>query len=100
MNEKNYKYVVIGGQYESICYGCTKTLHQAKLLATKRLELWDNWQGFQKPVIYNFNDTEIVTVQASTIYRDGTEIRVPKFHKQPAFYWSTISKSWVKADCC
>ena len=65
---KKINYYVIGGQYESICYGGTPTLIGAKRLATKNEEYWDNWQGWHKPRIYQAEDTEVI---------DGGEIRVP-----------------------
>ena len=65
---KKINYYVIGGQYESICYGGTPTLIGAKRLATKNEEYWDNWQGWHKPRIYQAEDTEVI---------DGVEIRVP-----------------------
>lgn len=50
------QYVVIGGQYDSYCYGDSDTLHGAKMIATKALEHWDNWQGFHYPAIYRRED--------------------------------------------
>lgn len=68
---KKINYYVIGGQYESICYGGTPTLIGAKRLATKNEEYWDNWQGWHKPRIYQAEDTEVIESY------DGVEIRVP-----------------------
>ena len=68
---KKNNYYVIGGQYESICYGGTPTLIGAKRMATKNEEYWDNWQGWHKPRIYQAEDTEGITSP------DGVEIRVP-----------------------
>ena len=50
---KMYKdgYYVIGGHYSPFCYGHTKTLHAAKLLATKDSEYWDDLQGWNTPSI-------------------------------------------------
>ena len=39
---KQINYYVIGGQYETYCYGGTPTLIGAKRLATKNMEYWDN----------------------------------------------------------
>lgn len=58
--KKENKYAVIGGQYTSICYGCTPTLLGAKRLATKNMEYWDNWQGWHTPKIYDIEDTEVI----------------------------------------
>ena len=52
-------YAVIGGQYQSYCFGCTPTLLGAKRLARKNIELWDNWQGWHAPAIYRFTETEL-----------------------------------------
>lgn len=52
------QYVVIGGQYESYCYGSSESLHGAKILASKSLEYWDNWSAFHYPVIYRRDDVE------------------------------------------
>lgn len=52
------QYVVIGGQYESYCYSDAETLHGAKILASKSLEYWDNWQGWHYPAIYRREDVE------------------------------------------
>lgn len=46
------KYAVIGGQYASFYYGSANTLEGAKRLASKNIELWDNWQGWHYPDIY------------------------------------------------
>lgn len=49
-------YAVIGGQYQSFCYGFAKTLLGAKRLASKHCEYWDNWQGLHTPKIYAAED--------------------------------------------
>ena len=54
---KNINYYVIGGQYESYCYGGMPTLLGAKRLAMKNMEYWDNWQGWHIPNIYRAEDT-------------------------------------------
>ena len=46
------KYQVIGGQYESCWIGESDSLHGAKIIATRNMEYWDNWQGWHKPCIY------------------------------------------------
>lgn len=50
------KYAVIGGQYAYFCYGFSDTLHGAKMIATKNVEYWDNWQGWHTPKIYKAED--------------------------------------------
>lgn len=61
------KYAVIGGQYQSFCYGFTDSLHAAKILAAKHTEYWDNWQGWHTPTIYRAEDVQEVT----NFYGDG-----------------------------
>ena len=80
---KKINYYVIGGQYESICYGGTPTLIGAKRLATKNEEYWDNWQGWHKPRIYQAEDTEVIESCGRITCNDGTEIRVPIFGAEP-----------------
>ena len=80
---KKINYYVIGGQYESICYGGTPTLIGAKRLATKNEEYWDNWQGWHKPAIYRAEDTEIIESCGRISCYDGAKIRVPVFGAEP-----------------
>lgn len=82
MAKKNNFYV-IGGQYETCCYGGTPTLVGAKRLATKNEEYWDNWQGWHKPLIYRAEDTEEIESQGRITTDDGAIIRVPKFGAEP-----------------
>lgn len=72
---KEYKYYVIGGQYQWYCYGGSNTLHGAKCLASKNVELWDNWQGLRTPKIFRVQDTEVITGE---FYGRVQEMRVPK----------------------
>ena len=81
--KKEIKFYVIGGQYESMCYGGCPTLLGAKRLATKCMEYWDNWQGWHKPAIYRAEDTHIVITKGWICYRDGKEIRVPNSDALP-----------------
>ena len=76
------KYWVIGGQYESYCYGGAPTLVGAKRLATKSVEYWNNWQGWHKPAIYKAEDTMLVESKGRITSRDGELIRVPAFGAQ------------------
>lgn len=80
---KQINYYVIGGQYETYCYGGTPTLIGAKRLATKNMEYWDNWQGWHKPKIYKADDTEVITSKGRILTEDGIEIRVPKGWAEP-----------------
>ena len=52
------KYQVIGGQYESCWIGESDSLHGAKIIATRNMEYWDNWQGWHKPCIYRAEDVD------------------------------------------
>lgn len=60
-------YVVIGGQYDAYCYGSSDSLHGAKMIASRSLEHWDNWQGWHYPDIYRAEDVTPV----SNFYGDG-----------------------------
>lgn len=77
------KYYVIGGQYESICYGGSATLRGAKMIATKNMEHWDNWQGWHKPAIYRAEDTEEIESRGRITTYDGQTIRVPSPYAVP-----------------
>ena len=83
MRKNNY--YVIGGQYESICYGGTPTLIGAKRLANKNVEYWDNWQGWHTPKIYKAEDTEIIIASGWITAYEGSEIRVPKYDAEPVY---------------
>lgn len=74
MTKNNY--YVIGGQYESYCYGGTPTLIGAKRLANRNAEYWDNWQGWHTPEIYCAEDTRVIESRGRITTRDGQEIRV------------------------
>lgn len=80
---KKNNYYVIGGQYESCCYGGTPTLIGAKRLANKNQEYWDNWQGWHTPQIYHADDTEIITSNGRITTSDGQQIRVRKYGAEP-----------------
>lgn len=82
MKKKN-NYYVIGGQYESCCYGGTPTLLGAKRLANAHAEYWDNWQGWHTPSIYAAEDTEVITSSGRITIHDGVRIRVAKGNAQP-----------------
>lgn len=74
---KKNNYYVIGGQYESYCYGGAPTLIGAKRLANKNREYWDNWQGWHTPQIYRAEDTKLIESQGLITIRDGEIIRIP-----------------------
>lgn len=80
---KQMNYYVIGGQYETYCYGGTPTLIGARRLAAKNMEHWDNWQGWHKPKIYKAEDTEIIISRGRILTDDGTDVRVPKKWAEP-----------------
>ena len=80
---KKNNYYVIGGQYESFCYGGTPTLIGAKRLASRNEEYWDNWQGWHKPSIYAAEDTELIESYGRITTNDGSRIRVPKENAMP-----------------
>lgn len=81
------KYQVIGGQYHHYNHGESDTLHGAKIIATKNIEHWDNWQGWHKPSIYLAEDTVIV----DGFY--GTQ-RVPMPGTYPVLAWDDEKKLW------
>ena len=80
---KKINYYVIGGQYESVCYGGTPTLIGAKRLANKNKEYWDNWQGWHTPAIYAAEDTELIVSNGSFTHYEGELVRVPKMGAKP-----------------
>ena len=77
------KFQVIGGQYESHYYGESDTLRGAKIIATKNIEYWDNWQGWHKPRIYRAEDVEEIESRGRVTTYDGQLIRVPKAGSEP-----------------
>lgn len=89
-------YYVIGGQYEVYFYGATETLLQAKRLATKNCEYWDNWQGWHTPCIYRAEDCEEIASKGMITVRDGTPIIVPKIGAYPCAYKD--SEGWHTQD--
>lgn len=80
---KQNNFYVIGGQYETICYGGTPTLIGAKRLANRNKEYWDNWQGWHTPKIYMAEDTEKIESYGRITTTDGSIIRVPKYNAVP-----------------
>lgn len=56
MTKEVKKFAVIGGQYEFYFYGFCDTLEGAKRLASRNIEYWDNWQGWNYPRIYRAED--------------------------------------------
>lgn len=82
---KQINYYVIGGQYESVCYGGAPTLLGAKRLAGKNMEYWDNWNGLHRPHVYRAEDTEVIESRNRCTTRDGEMIRVPKQFAEPLY---------------
>ena len=80
---KKNNFYVIGGQYESCCYGGTPTLLGAKRLANKHWEYWDNWAGWHRPRIYRAEDTELIVSSGRITTPDGWTIRKPKLFAEP-----------------
>ena len=80
---KKNNYYVIGGQYETICYGGTPTLIGAKRLANKNKEYWDNWQGWHTPGIYAAEDTTEIESRGRITTQDGITIRSIKAGSVP-----------------
>lgn len=92
MKERTINYYVIGGQYESYCYGGTETLLAAKRLATKNEEHWDNWQGWHKPHIYKASDCREIESKGRITSFDSQMIVVPD--GDPCCVWS--EGKWVE----
>ena len=90
--KKKIKYYVIGGQYFYYNYGGTETLHAAKCLATKKMEYWDNWQGWHKPRIYKAEDCEL----GNSFYGENY---YPKPYAVPEASWNEYIGKWEK-HCC
>ena len=78
--KKEINYYVIGGQYFNYCYGGTKTLIEAKRLATKNEEYWDNWAGWHKPAIFSKENCDA----------NGN----PKYGALAAAFWDKWNKRW------
>lgn len=77
------KYQIIGGQYEYCWYGESDSLHGAKIISTRNVEYWDNWQGWHKPSIYLAEDVDEIESVGRITTRDGVIIRVPKAGAMP-----------------
>lgn len=85
--KKSNNYLVIGGQYQSYCYGGAATLAGAKRLATKNIEFWDNWQGWHKPLIYATEDC----VECNNFF--GKQM-TPKVGALPVVVWNNTNNRW------
>lgn len=79
----NYSYIVIGGQYETVCYGGSDTLTGAKRLASKNAEYWDNWQGWHVPSVYRAEDVRELESSGRITTPDGVSIVVPREGAMP-----------------
>lgn len=73
---KEYKYYVIGGQYEQYYYGGSNSLRGAKIMASRHMEFWDNHHGWNKPGVYAANDCRKIITKGMITYPDGQEIMV------------------------
>lgn len=90
---ENNGYYVIGGQYESCCYGHAETLLGAKRKATANREYWDNWQGWHTPMVYSADDVVEIESKGRVTTCDGMVIVVPKDHAIPAAAF--IDGKWI-----
>ena len=88
---KAINYYVIGGQYESYCYGGAATLLGAKRLAGKHVEHWDNWQGAYRPRIYAAKDC----IKTKNFY--GWQM-VPGENAYPVAQYDSKTHRWIDAD--
>ena len=80
--KKQEKYCVIGGQYFPVHDGNAATLEEAKTLAGKNREYWDNWQGWHVPSVFRLEDVEKIHH-----YFAGSTL-APKENANPvAFAW-------------
>lgn len=77
------RYQVIGGQYEQCWYGESDTLRGAKCIATRNMEYWDNWQGWNRPGIYRAEDCRDVESRGRILTPDGMTIRVHDMYAEP-----------------
>lgn len=87
------EYFVIGGQYEHLYYGSSMSLHGAKIMATQNMEYWDNWQGWNKPKIYDKNNVVKIITKGRVLYPDGREIYVP-IQNATFLYWDDVKQKW------
>lgn len=86
---KDTGYYVIGGQYACKCYGWSKTLQGAKVLATRHEEYWDNHIGWRKPRIWAAADCE----EVNNFY--GEQIApVRDRDVRPAAIWDEFEMRW------
>lgn len=85
------KYYVIGGQYESHCYGYSESLRGAKAMASRNKEFWDNFQGWNTPRIYTEDAVQEVESKSRITSRDGETIIVPTGNCA----WYHDGKTWV-----
>lgn len=83
MEKAMKKYQIIGGQYEPHWYGESDSIRGAKIIASKSVEHWDNWQGWHKPAIYRAEDVEEIMARGMITVPDGQMIRVPAWWADP-----------------
>jgi hypothetical protein len=77
------KYQVIGGQYEQYWYGESDSIRGAKIIAGRNKELWDNWQGWHTPNIYEAKDCEVIESRGRITTSDGQMIVIHKEYAEP-----------------
>lgn len=78
MENANTTYYVVGGQYTYRVYGSTRSLHAAKLMATRHEEFHDNFAGWQKPDI------------CIRVMSDRGDI----VNYVPVYVWDRYSRKW------
>ena len=86
------KYQVIGGQYETVWYGETNNLKEARKICKANEEYWDNWQGWHRPNIYKGEDCVDIISKGRVLTRDGVMVRVPKCYAIPINKTSLIRR--------
>ena len=66
-------------------------MHGAKCIASKNVELWDNWGGLRTPDIYPAEYTEVVTDES---YGTPREIRRPIEYATIPYYQKDAKGKW------
>lgn len=90
--EKKLNYYVIGGQYTTIFYGGSETLHGARIIAGKHKEYWDNWQGWHTPKIYRAEDCH----EGTNFF--GDTVMTPNEYAQPILPGHTAPLGFMQED--
>lgn len=87
------KYQIIGGKYEYFWYGEADTLDVAKNIATRSIEYWDNWGGWNVPNIYRKEDCKTIVCNGMLTHYDGQKLVIPKRTAAP--YAMKINGKWI-----